>query len=121
MGPLIAGLCFLVGGHAGHQAGEQEQTEPQKIEALIRHVETLSDAEFVRNGVAYDGKTAGQFLRGKWKAQEADVKTAKDFIAKVATKSSTTGQPYLIRLPGGRELPSGEYLAAELKKFEGSQ
>jgi hypothetical protein len=118
MGALIAGLWLLAGSQAVEQANDQKQTEPQKIEALIRHVESLTEAKFVRNGVAYDAKAAGQFLRGKWKAQEAEVKSAKDFIEKVATKSSTTGQPYLIRLAGSREVPSGEYLAAELKKTE---
>jgi Family of unknown function (DUF5329) len=93
------------------------QTEPEKIEALIRHVEGLVDAKFVRNGVEYDAKTAGQFLRGKWKAQESSIKTAKDFIEQVASQSSTTGKPYLIKLPN-KEWKSSEYLAAELKKLE---
>ena len=93
-------------------------TETQKIESLINHVESLKDAKFIRNGVPYDAKTSGQFLRGKWKAQESDIKTARDFISKAASTSSTTGQPYLIRLSDGREIKSGEYLTAELEKLE---
>jgi Family of unknown function (DUF5329) len=93
-------------------------TETQKIESLISHIESLQDAKFVRNGVAYDAETAGQFLRGKWKAQQSDIKTAQDFIDKAASKSSTTGQPYLIRQPDGKEIKSGEYLIAELRKIE---
>ena len=61
---------------------------------------------------------AGQFLRGKWKAQETEIKTAQDFIEKAASKSSTTGQPYLIRQPNGQEIPSGQYLTSELRKLE---
>jgi hypothetical protein len=57
-------------------------------------------------------------LRGKWKAQEANVKTAKDFIERVASVSSTTGKPYLIKLNGGREVKSSEYLTAESKKLD---
>ena len=100
---------------------EAPQTEPAKIEALIRHVESLADAKFVRNGTEYDCKTAGQFLRGKWKTQEASIKTAQDFIEKVASQSSTTGKPYLIKLKDGREVMSGEYLTAELKKLESTE
>ena len=93
-------------------------TETQKIESLISHVESLKDTKFVRNGVPYDAKTAGQFLRGKWKAQESEIKTARDFITKAASTSSTTGQPYLIRLTDGRETKIVEYLTAELEKLE---
>ena len=93
-------------------------TETQKIESLISHVEALKDAKFIRNGVAYDAKTASQFFRNKWKAQESEIKTARDFITKAASMSSTTGQPYLIRLFDGRETKSGEYLTAELAKLE---
>jgi hypothetical protein len=93
-------------------------TETQKIESLISHVESLNEAKFIRNGVAYDAKTAGQFLRGKWKAQESEIKTARDFITKAASTSSTTGQSYLIRLSDNREIKSSEYLTAELEKLE---
>jgi predicted Rossmann fold nucleotide-binding protein DprA/Smf involved in DNA uptake len=95
-----------------------EMTERQKIEALIKHVEGLQDAKFVRNGTEHDAKTAAKFLRGKWESNEAEIKTAKDFIDKAATKSSTTGKPYLIRFKDGKEVPSADYLRGELKKLE---
>jgi len=101
--------------------GDLPQTESQKIEMLIRHVESLTDFKFIRNGVEYDAKAAGQFLRGKWKTQEATIKTASDFIEKVASVSSTTGKPYLIKLGDGKEIKSAEYLAAELKKLESAK
>jgi hypothetical protein len=100
------------------QAGEAPATETQKIESLIKRLEGLKDAKFVRNGSEYDAKTAAKFLRGKWDANKADIKTAKDFIEKAASVSSTTGKPYLIRFKDGTEVPSGEYLQADLKKLE---
>jgi hypothetical protein len=117
MWPSIAAVLLFGLTPTAAQNGAQP-TETQKIESLISHVESLKDTKFVRNGVAYDAKTAGQFLRGKWKAQESEIKTARDFISKAASKSSTTGQPYLIRLSDGRETKSGEYLTAELEKLE---
>ncbi len=59
-----------------------------------------------------------RFLRGKWDANKADVKTVRDFIDKVATKSGTSGKPYLMRFSDGKEIPSREFLLAELKKLE---
>jgi hypothetical protein len=113
MTAVILTLGFL----SGILAADPPATQNDKIEALIRHVESLADAKFIRNGVEYDSKAAGQFLRAKWKANESAIKTAQDFIDKVATKSSTTDKPYLIKLKETGEVKSGEYLAAELKKM----
>ena len=93
-------------------------TEKQKIDALIDHVGELKDAKFIRNGSSYEPATAVRFLRGKWNANKAEVKTARDFIDKVATKSGTSGEPYLMRYSDGKEIPSREFLLAELKKIE---
>ncbi len=92
--------------------------EKQKIEALIKEVGEIKDAKFIRNGSAYEPATAVRFLRGKWEANDAEIKTARDFIAKVASFSGTSGKPYLIRFKDGRELKSGEFLLAALKKLE---
>lgn len=92
--------------------------EKQKIETLIKHVGDLKDAKFVRNGSTYEPATAVRFLRGKWDANKAEVKTVRDFIDKVASKSDTSGKPYLMRFNDGKEIPSREFLLAELKKIE---
>jgi hypothetical protein len=89
----------------------------QKIEGLIKHIEGLKDAKFVRNDTEYDAKTAATFLRRKWQ-RDSSVKTAADFVDKVASVSSTSGKPYLIRFKDGKETKSGDYLRAELKKLD---
>ena len=93
-------------------------TERQKIETLIKHVGELKDAKFIRNGWSYDVSSAVRFLRGKWEANEPSVKTARDFIDKVASFSGTSGKPYLIRFQDGKEIPSREFLTTELQKIE---
>ena len=92
--------------------------ERQKIESLIKQVGELKDAKFVRNGSSHDVSSAVRFLRGKWEANDADVKTARDFIDKVASGSGTSGKPYLIRFKDGRETKSRDFLLAELRKLE---
>lgn len=92
--------------------------EKQLIEALIKNVGELKDAKFIRNGSAYEPATAVKFLRGKWDANKNEVKTVRDFIDKVATKSDTSGKPYLMRFKDGKEIPSRDFLLAELKKLE---
>lgn len=92
--------------------------EKQKIEALIKQVGDLKDAKFIRNGSTYEVASAVRFLRGKWDANAVEVKTARDFIEKVASESRTSGTPYLIRFKDGREIKSRDYLLAELQKIE---
>jgi hypothetical protein len=96
-------------------AADDNSGPDAKINALISHVESLTNATFVRNGKEYTSANAAKFLRGKWDANKKDVKTPEDFISKVATKSSTTGKPYLIRFKDGRETPCAEYLTGRLK------
>jgi hypothetical protein len=109
---LLAGALLPAPLHA------QSTPEPEKakIEVLIKRVSELQDAKFVRNGAEYDVKSAVRFLRGKWKAHDKEVKTARDFVDKVASSSGTSGKPYLIRFKEGREIPSREFLLVELKK-----
>ena len=111
---LALGLAFSSFVHA--QA--LPTAERQKIEALIKYVGDLKDTKFIRNGSSYEVSTAVRFLRGKWEANDAQVKTARDFIDKVASVSGTSGKPYLIRLKDGKEIPSRDFLLAELKKIE---
>ena len=93
-------------------------SEKQKIETLIKQVANLKDAKFVRNGSAYNADSAAVFLRRKWQANESEVKTAQDFIDKVASFSATSGKPYLIRFKDGSESQSRDFLLAQLKKLD---
>jgi Family of unknown function (DUF5329) len=93
--------------------------ETQKIEAMIQDVRDLKDATFIRNGSSYNSKNAAIFLRRKWQANHSEVKTARDFINKVATFSGTSGKPYLIRFKDGVEVHSRDFLMARLKRLEG--
>jgi len=92
--------------------------ERQKIESLIKQVGEIKDAKFIRNGSTYEVASAVRFLRSKWDANDSAVKTARDFIEKVASASGTSGKPYLIRFNDGREIKSRDYLLGELQKLE---
>lgn len=93
-------------------------TEKQKIEALIAHIENLEDAVFIRNDAEHNCREAAKHMRDKWQWKRKEIKTARDFINVAATKSSTSGRPYLIRFKNGREEKCGEYLLARLKQLE---
>jgi hypothetical protein len=92
--------------------------ELARIERLIQFVESQQEIRFVRNGSTYSPKEAAKFLRGKFNKMGEHVATAQQFIEQIATKSSTSGEPYLIRLADGREIPSARFLGDELKRMD---
>ena len=81
----------------------------------------MNDAKFVRNGTFYDANTAATFLRRKWEANQSQVNTAYDFIEKIASLSSTSGKPYIIRFKDGDEANSRDVLLTALKKIEAAE
>src|SRR4030095_15446993 len=80
------GVLLVVLALAGHAAA-LSASEQRKIEALLQHVKSLTEAVFIRNNQEYPAKMAAQFLRGKWRATLEDITTAQDFITKVASVS----------------------------------
>ena len=115
---LIFAFALGSGGLSFVQTQTLPNAEKQKIEALIKQVANLKDAKFVRNGSAYNADSAATFLRRKWEANESEVKTARDFIDKVASFSGTSGRPYLIRFKDGGEIKSRDFLLAQLKNLD---
>ena len=119
-GKRKAFVLFLAMGVAiGAMAAEKAPGgEADKIERLIRAVEALRGAKFVRNGKEYDAKAAAAHLRSKWRWKSSSIKTARDFIRIAASASSETGRPYTIRLADGSEVKSADFFAAELGRIE---
>jgi Family of unknown function (DUF5329) len=114
-------LIFLLLTANFTSAAAGSPSEKAKIEALIRAVEGLKDARFIRNGTEYDSSSAGKFLRRKWEAQGKEIATARDFIAKAASSSSTSGKPYQIRFKDGKTVNCADFLTTELKRIEGGK
>ena len=93
--------------------------ESTRIEKLIQLVETRKDMKFVRNGTEYSCAEAGKFLRGKLESMGQDVNTAREFIERIASKSSMSGEPYRVKFTDGRSMLAGQFLHDELKRLEG--
>ena len=92
--------------------------EAARIERLIQYVEAQNQAKFVRNGTAYSCQEAARFLRAKFDKMDEHVGTAAQFIDQIASRSSTSGQAYLIRFPDGRTVPAAQFIADELRRID---
>lgn len=99
----------------------QTLSEEQKIEQLLKAVESLSDAVFLRNDKEYSAKEAAKHLRQKWAAASGEIKSATSFIDLVASKSSLTGESYQIRHADGRIILVRDFLREELERLDTSQ
>jgi hypothetical protein len=86
-----------------------------EIDHLLRFVEA-SPCQFVRNGKAYPAAEARKHLDEKLRHARRRLATADDFVRGVATQSSISGEPYLLRC-GDTEVPTGAWLYAELLRL----
>ncbi len=112
--PLIAILFvfafFTSAARADSKLDDRASTET--IE-LIRRVET-SGCVFIRNGDKHSAKEAADHLATKVKRADKKRLSAENFIAKIASKSSMSGDPYMMIFPDGREVKSGDWLTEQL-------
>lgn len=109
-------LLLAIGAHA--HAGSLTPAEARKIEYLIAAIETLPNAQFIRNGTAYDAKNAAGHLRLKLQTAGSRVATAEDFIRLCASASSVSGLPYQIKFADGHTTTSEAFLRQKLADFE---
>ena len=94
-------------------------TESQKIDKLIVYIEVLRDSPvFILNGTEYAPKEAAEQLKMQRKKAGPAIKTSKDFIDKIASKSSTSDKPNVLKLRTGKTIPVQDLLNAQLKVIE---
>jgi hypothetical protein len=96
---------------------EPSGAERARIDRLIEAVALRTDIRFVRNGKEYTSTQAADFLRGKLQWRIDKVATVQDFIEQVGTRSTASGEVYLVRLASGQTLPSAQFLAQELRRL----
>jgi hypothetical protein len=88
----------------------------KEIDYLLGAVGT-SGCTFYRNGMWYESIRAEEHLRGKYAFMKYSLNIAEDFIEYAATKSSMTGEPYLIKCGSAAAVPSAQWLRGELLRF----
>ncbi|KQU68410.1 MULTISPECIES: DUF5329 family protein [unclassified Rhizobacter] len=113
---VLVGL--LAGAFALAARAAPTEAERARIERLIAYVAGQTGLKFVRNGSAHSPADAAKFLRGKFDKMGEHVNTAQQFIDEIASRSSTTGQAYLIRFADGRTVPVAQFLGDELRRMD---
>jgi hypothetical protein len=106
----------LMGSALAHP-GPEEQA---RIDRLIDAVATHKELRFIRNGSEYSAEDAAEFMRKKLANAYygRNVKTVNDFIEQIATRSSSSGELYMVKLSDGRLIACSEFLRLELARIE---
>ena len=99
--------------------GAAESLE-QTIVFLLHRIAT-ADATFIRNGQSHTPQEAVAHVRAKYEHFKGQIKTPEDFIRLTASKSSLTGQPYLVRTRDGKEMPLNAWLSDALREHRGNE
>ncbi len=105
------------GGPAWGAESPDRQREQARITALLDAVER-SGAQFIREGKTYSAVEGRKHLERKLRHASGRVKTAEEFIEWIASRSSTTGRPYRVRLPSGEEVESAVWFRQRLAEID---
>ncbi|WP_340533041.1 YfeK family protein [Escherichia coli] len=86
--------------------------EEARINAMLEGLSQKKDLVFVRNGNEHTCDEAVSHLRLKLNNTRNRIDTAEQFIDKVASSSSITGKPYIVKIPGKGEENARPFLHA---------
>jgi len=88
--------------------------ENKEIDFLLSFVEA-SECTFIRNGKEYESKEARKHLEKKYNYAKSRIKSAEDFINRIATKSSMSKKPYHVRCQVEEVVLTSQWLAGALE------
>lgn len=95
------------------QAKKMILAEKDKINYLLNEL-VKSNAVFIRNGEEFSGQEAKAHMEKKLSYAGNKIQTADQFIEKIATKSSITGNLYYVKLTDGTIMESSKWLKQKL-------
>jgi hypothetical protein len=93
-----------------------QRWERKRSDRLLETVER-SNLTFVRNDQELTGEMFAALLRVKLEQSGKLQMSAEQFIETIATRSSTSDRPYLVKLPDGRTESTGNWLQKQLKEM----
>ncbi len=92
------------------------ETMEEEIDYLLTTVGE-SNCTFIRNGRSYAAQDARKHLDTKRKRGKRYFSSADEYIERLASRSSMSGDPYFIQCADDVRQPSGEWFAALLAKY----
>jgi hypothetical protein len=100
-----------------HVVGQGREYESAKIDFLLEAT-LKSNFEFDRNRMRHDASETVRHLRKKYRNNFREIKTAEDFIHKIATRSEASGRRYLAIPGNGYVYYTSDLLLYQLEQLE---
>jgi hypothetical protein len=113
---FLFGLAWAVLALSGSPALALSPGEEARVEALLAALQQRDDVVFIRNGNEYDAARAASHLRLKFDHSKNRLGSAEEFIDKVASSSSLSGKPYMVREAGQAPRPAREFFHQLLER-----
>jgi len=98
-------------------AAEPSLSAKIEVEQLLTRL-AVSGCQFQRNGTWHSATDARAHLERKYQylLDKQLLSTAEDFVSLAATKSSASGELYLVKCGAQEQLPSATWMATQLKE-----
>ena len=87
-----------------------------EVEHLLHYVES-SSCEMYRNGDYHEGHEAASHILKKYDYFRDDITTTEEFIEYSATKSTMSGEYYMVKCGNDAAVKTKEWLLNELKRY----
>lgn len=119
MKTLLAGLVLALPFAAAAQPLAPLPARTQaEIDHLFKYI-AQSDCRFSRNGSWHDMSAARSHVNMKFEylADRGQIESTESFIDKAASRSSLSGQEYLVQCAGAQPVPAAAWLKTELGRY----
>ncbi len=114
---VVAPVAADSTGNATASQDLAETSAETEIEALLAAIAARKGAIFIRNGEEHDAQEALAHLRMKWEHADPRITSAEQFIDQIATRSSFSGQAYVIRFADSATVEVGPWLHQRLTEM----
>jgi hypothetical protein len=101
---------------SGPIAADVPPAQKQEVEHLLKFVRQ-SSCTIDRNGTTYSASEAVSHIQKKYAYFKGEIESTEDFIDLSATKSTLSGNYYLVSCDDGEQIRTREWLLQELRSF----
>ena len=114
--------CLILSAMSLGTFAQAPDAAKEEIEHLLGYL-AGSHCEFARNGTWYSASSAAKHLRDKYDhiLRKGRSVAAEQFIELIASRSSVSGNPYLVRCGNNPADTTGQWFRAELRRYRASK
>lgn len=111
--PKLVLICLLNSQAVFADVPDSQIKEVNHLLAFIKNSSCIIN----RNGTDYLAEKGVVHIENKYDYFRDDIKSTEDFIEYSATKSTMSGDNYMVMCPGKKTIKSQDWLLNELKKY----